>query len=102
MLANVSERTSEIGIRRAVGANQKDILLQFLIETILLTMMGACLGVFVAICFSYLISYIAEWKTVITVWSVFLALTMACLVGLCSGLYSALQAAKMDPIKALR
>lgn len=102
MLATVSERTKEIGIRRAVGANKQHILFQFLLETLLLTSLGALLGVFLGICCSFLISFIAGWKTVVTAWSIFISLFMACGVGLFSGLYPALRAANMDPIQALR
>lgn len=102
MLATVSERTREIGIRRAVGASKRHILTQFLLETLILTLMGASLGIFIGIGFSLAISYIAGWKTIVTLWSVILSLTMSSLVGLCSGLYPALQASAMDPIRALR
>ena len=102
MLATVSERTREIGIRRAVGANKRHILAQFLLETLLLTLGGGLLGVVIGICFSAAISYIAGWKTIVTLWSIVLSLSMSLAVGLCSGLYPAFQAASMDPIKALR
>ena len=102
MLASVSERTREIGIRRAVGANKKHIAYQFLTETLLLTLIGALSGVFLGIGFSLLISYWAGWTTVVTPWSVLLSLSMAILVGGCSGLYPAIKAASMNPIAALR
>ena len=102
MLATVSERTREIGIRRAVGANKWHILTQFLLETVLLTLIGAILGVVIGILFSSFVSYIAGWKTIVTSWSIFLSLSMALGVGLCSGLYPAFKAASMDPITALR
>jgi len=102
MLANVSERTREIGIRRAVGANKFHIAYQFLVETMLLTLIGAVAGVIFGIIFAILISSLANWTTIITWWSVFLSLFMAVGVGGFSGLYPALKAASMDPIRALR
>ncbi len=102
MLATVSERTREIGIRRAVGANKMHIVVQFLTETLLLTLSGAILGVIVGVLFSILISYVAGWNTIVKPWSVLLSLTMATGVGLFSGLYPAFKAAAMNPIKALR
>lgn len=102
MLATVSERTREIGIRRAVGAGRRHILLQFLLETILLTLAGAILGIICGIGLSLVISMIAGWRTIVTVWSILLSLAMSLAVGICSGLFPAYQAAMMDPIKALR
>ncbi len=102
MLATVSERTREIGIRRAVGANKRHIMTQFLSETLVLTLTGAFLGILLGIFCSFLISVMAGWKTIVTPWSVILSLFMASAVGLCSGLYPAYQAATMNPIKALR
>jgi putative ABC transport system permease protein len=102
MLATVSERTREIGIRRAVGANQYHILSQFLLETLLLTLTGALCGVALGLFLSYMISVMAGWKTIVTFWSIFVSLTMACGIGLFSGLYPALKAARMNPIAALR
>lgn len=102
MLATVIERTREIGIRRAVGASKRHILRQFLLETVLLTLTGALCGVFVGICASVAINYFAGWSTIVTLWSVLLSLLMSFVVGVCSGLFPAYQAARMDPIKALR
>lgn len=102
MLATVSERTREIGIRRALGANKQHILLQFLLETLLLTLCGAACGVVIGIILSWGISFIAGWKTIVTPWSILLSLMMSSVVGLCSGLYPACKAATMDPIQALR
>jgi putative ABC transport system permease protein len=102
MLATVSERTREIGIRRAVGANKRHIAYQFLAETMLLTFVGAFLGVIIGIIFSFLIGHFAGWMTVVTWWSILLSMGMACIVGGISGLYPALKAAQMNPITALR
>ena len=102
MLATVSERTREIGIRRATGATQRHILVQFLIETLLLTLTGAIAGVLLGIACAIGMSAIAAWKIVIAPWTLLLSLAMSTLVGLCSGLYPAWQAAQMDPIQALR
>lgn len=102
MLANVSERTREIGIRRAVGATKRHIITQFLTETLLLTFFGALLGILIGILFSIIISFTAGWTTVITWWSILLSLGMATLVGAASGLYPAVKAASMNPITALR
>lgn len=101
-LANVTERIREIGIRRALGATRKAILVQFLAETLVLTLLGACLGIILGSIFSFGISYFAGWKTVVTIWSIFLSLGMAVIVGICSGLYPAYSAAMLHPIVALR
>ncbi len=102
MLANVSERTREIGVRRALGANKKHILIQFLLETLILTLSGGILGVIMGVALAISISYFAGWKTIVTLWSIIISLGMASGVGLCSGLYPSYKAAQMDPIRALR
>lgn len=102
MLATVSERTREIGIRRAVGATRTHIIVQFLGETLLLTLFGALLGVVLGVVVSWCIGVGAGWKTVVTPFSLLLAIGMASAVGLLSGLYPAFKAAYMDPIQALR
>ena len=102
MLASISERTREIGIRRALGASKFHIAKHFLIETLILTTTGAILGVLGGIAFSFTIAKIADWDIIITGWSICLSITLAVVVGIASGLYPALRAASMDPIKALR
>ena len=102
MLATVSERTREIGIRRAVGANQSHIFIQFLFEAAILTLLGGILGIAGGIFASAQIANVIGWKTVVTGWAVSLSLATSILVGICSGMYPAIRAARMDPIEALR
>ncbi|MDY6837295.1 MAG: ABC transporter permease [Thermodesulfobacteriota bacterium] len=102
MLATVSERTREIGIRRAVGAAREHIMIQFLAESVLLTFSGGIVGVAGGIVGVWLITAMAGWKTAITIWSIILSLLMSTVVGIFFGLYPAYHAAKMDPIAALR
>jgi putative ABC transport system permease protein len=102
MLANVTERTREIGIRRALGAKRKDIVTQFLIEAVLLSGTGGALGVLLGVAIPFLVSATAGMKTIITPLSPIAAFTISALVGVIFGLYPALRAAKMDPVEALR
>jgi macrolide transport system ATP-binding/permease protein len=102
MLATITERTREIGIRRAIGANRRMILLQFLIETLLLTFVGGCLGVFLGIGGAVLISTFAGWRTIVSAQTVLLAFSISAIIGIIFGLYPASQGANMDPITALR
>jgi len=102
MLATVSERTREIGIRRAVGAAREHIMIQFLAESVLLTFSGGIVGVAGGIVGVWFITAMAGWKTAITVWSIILSLLMSTVVGIFFGIYPAYHAAKMDPIAALR
>jgi macrolide transport system ATP-binding/permease protein len=102
MLATVTERTKEIGIRRAIGASRQMILVQFLIETLLLTIVGGCLGILLGVGGAFLISRLAEWRTVISAQTVLLAVSISTLIGIVFGLYPASQGARMDPIAALR
>ena len=102
MLASVAERTREIGIRRAIGAGQKHIVVQFLCEAIVLTTTGGCVGIILGAGSAVIISKLAGWKTVLTVWSVVVSIVMAGGVGLVSGLYPAVKAARLEPVRALR
>jgi putative ABC transport system permease protein len=102
MLASVTERTREIGIRRAIGASQLDITLQFLVETVTLALVGGILGVALGIAGAMLIEQMTDWKPVITAWSIALAMGISCLTGVVFGLYPARRAAMMDPVHALR
>ena len=103
MLATVTERTREIGIRRALGAKQRDITIQFLIETIVLSGVGGVLGVCIGIGIPEILRYFAtDQEPVVTGGSVLLAFGISVGIGILFGLYPARRAAKMDPIEALR
>jgi putative ABC transport system permease protein len=102
MLATVTERTREIGIRRALGAKQRHIAQQFLVETLVLTMAGGALGVASGSAGAFVLTKLAHWPTIITVWSVLISVSVAGLVGIFFGMYPALAAARLDPIEALR
>jgi len=102
MLATVTERTREIGVRRALGAKRRDITLQFLVETVVLAVGGGLVGVSVGILTPFIVSHLTEMKTIVTVWSVLAAFGISGAVGVIFGLYPATAAAKLDPIEALR
>ena len=102
MLATITERTREIGIRRAIGATGRDITWQFLIETVALAMIGGLLGVLLGIGGVYVLRAVTHWNAVITPWALVLSLGVSCLTGIVFGIYPARRAALMDPIEALR
>jgi len=102
MLTTVTERTREIGIRRAVGASQRTILGQFLVETVLVSVSGGCVGIVLGSAMAKGISLYAGWQTVISASGTLLAFAISALVGVAFGLYPARKAAHMDPIAALR
>ena len=102
MLASVTERTREIGIRRALGARRHDIILQFLVETVLLAGAGGIMGVLLGVAIPFIVTWTAGMPTIITLWSPILAFTISALVGVVFGIYPALRAAQMDPVEALR
>ena len=102
MLATVSERTREIGIRRALGARKRDIVLQFLSETLLLTLLGGILGISLGSLVPILVTHFGHMPTVITGISLLLAFGISGIVGVIFGLYPAYRAANMDPIESLR
>jgi putative ABC transport system permease protein len=106
MLATVTERIKEIGIRRALGAKRRDIGMQFLVETVLLSscggLLGVCVGIGLSYVFSYLLSDVFSFPPIIRPWSPLLAFAVSVAVGLVFGTYPARRAAYMDPIEALR
>jgi len=102
MLASVTERTREIGVRRALGAKRRDITLQFLVETVLLSSAGGTMGVILGITIPWIVSNFSDIETVVQWWSVALAFSISVGIGIMFGLYPARRAAMMDPIEALR
>ena len=102
MLATVSERTREIGIRRALGARKRDIILQFLSETLMLTFLGGVLGISLGSLVPFLVTRFGQMPTVITGISLVLAFGISGAVGIIFGIYPAYRAANMDPIESLR
>jgi putative ABC transport system permease protein len=102
MLASILERTREIGVRRALGARRRDIVRQFLIETVLISFVGGTMGVIAGVGISRLIGLFAGWSTIVTPGSILLAFLVSVSVGLVFGLYPARRAAGLDPIEALR
>ncbi len=102
MLATVLERTKEIGIRRAIGARQVDIIRQFLMEALLISMLGGMIGIAFGFTLSKVIATAAGWSTVVTTSSIVVAFGVSVGIGLVFGIYPAMQAAKLDPIEAIR
>jgi putative ABC transport system permease protein len=102
MLVSVRERTREIGLRQAVGAKTRDILTQFLVEAVALSIVGGFAGIILGIAASAIVSRLARWNTVVSMSAVLLAVFFSALVGISFGYYPARKAAYLDPIEALR
>jgi putative ABC transport system permease protein len=102
MLATVLERTREIGIRRAIGARQADIVRQFLTEAVMISILGGFLGILFGVTLAQIIASAAGWSTVVTFTSIAVAFGVSVGIGLLFGIYPAVQAAKLDPIEAIR
>ena len=102
MLATVTERTREIGIRRALGARRRHITAQFLIETVVLSTCGGVVGVILGVLGANIVTKVVHWETIVSSWSVALSFGLSVLIGIFFGMYPAVSAAKLDPIEALR
>jgi len=102
MLVSVTERTREIGLRKAIGARRRDIMTQFLIESVVMTVLGGVVGIFIGSSVAWIMARFAGWATSISAFSVILSVTFSIAVGLGFGLWPARQASRLDPIEALR
>ncbi|MEM4368339.1 MAG: ABC transporter permease [Candidatus Anstonellales archaeon] len=102
MLVSVTERTREIGIRKSIGATNSDILVQFLIESVYICLIGGALGVIVGSSISFILSTFAKWNTKLTIYSIVLAFGFSTIIGIIFGLWPAKKASNLNPIEALR
>ena len=102
MLATVTERTREIGIRRALGAKRHDIIIQFLVETLVISIAGGIFGIFLGVLIPLLVTYSSEIATVTRLWTILAAFGISVGIGIVFGVYPARRAAMLDPIEALR
>jgi putative ABC transport system permease protein len=102
MLVAVTERTREIGVRKALGAPRKAILTQFLVEAVMLTAAGGVLGVLLGASISWIVRAVSPLPTYVSPWSVVVALVFSAVVGLFFGIYPAMRASRLDPVDSLR
>ncbi len=102
MLVSVTERSSEIGIRRALGARKSDIILQFLIEAMTLTGIGGLAGIFIGLGLAYLIRFVISFPTAVPLWALVSGFATSIIIGVAAGLYPASRAANLDPVNAIR
>jgi putative ABC transport system permease protein len=102
MLVAVNERVREIGVRKAIGAKSRDIVLQFLVESMMISLLGGILGIFFGLLGAFLIMFAIKGTLVIAWWAVILATVVSAVVGIFFGVYPAMRAAKLDPVIALR
>ncbi|MEK7376200.1 MAG: FtsX-like permease family protein, partial [Candidatus Margulisiibacteriota bacterium] len=102
MLVSVTERTKEIGIRKAVGARKRDIFAQFLVESVVVSFLGGIGGIILGLGGTFLIMYIIKLGMVVVVWALTLACSVSIAIGVISGVYPAMRAVNLDPIEALR
>jgi ABC-type antimicrobial peptide transport system permease subunit len=102
MFVSVTERTREIGIRKATGAKNRDILVQFLTESIVLSLTGGILGILFAVLISVILQRFIGFNTTFTALSIILALSFSTIIGLTFGIFPAMRAARLNPIESLR
>jgi len=102
MLVSVTERTREIGLRKAVGAKERDILMQFLLEAIVLSLIGGIMGIALGVGSALIASYLLNWPPLLSGWAIIFAVSFSIGVGLFFGFYPAIKAAKLEPMAALR
>jgi putative ABC transport system permease protein len=102
MLVSVTERTREIGIRMAVGAREADVLIQFLVEAMVISLAGGIMGTIMGVAAAKLIAQLAGWLTIVSIDSILLATIFSGMVGVFFGFYPATKASRLDPIQALR
>jgi putative ABC transport system permease protein len=102
MLVSVTERTREIGIRKALGARRRDILTQFLVESVTLSLVGGLIGIGIGVGLALVVGAVSPLPAAVNFPAVFMGIVMSTLVGVFFGSYPAAQAAKLDPIESLR
>jgi putative ABC transport system permease protein len=102
MLVSVTERIKEIGIRMAVGARKKDVLLQFVIEAVMISFLGGTLGILLGVSAAGIVGHYMKWTVSVTAWSVFVSAGVSCIIGVFFGWYPAKKAANLNLIDALR
>lgn len=102
MLVTVTERTSEIGIRRAMGARRRDVLMQFLLEAAMLTGAGGMIGIACGFCFAFALRFIVSFPAAVPLWAIVVGLLASISVGIIAGMWPAVRAARLDPVNAIR
>ena len=102
MLVAITERTREIGLRRSVGANKNNIMVQFLIEAVILSLLGGIIGIGTGVGIAKLVSTFSKISTVAPMWTIMTAFSVSVFIGLVAGIFPAIKAGKLNPIDALR
>ena len=102
MLVSVTERAPEIGIRRAIGARKRDVLVQFLIEAMTLTGLGGVIGIAIGFVFAFIINFVVNFPAAVPLWAIIVGFLTSASVGLIAGMWPAIRAARLDPVVAIR